>query len=432
MSNEVLIGIIFTFLMLVLVFLGAHIGFLLVVIGVAGFAVLGGLSGAIGNLTFIPFIQMNSYNFAVIPLFMVMSEFVGQTSMGRETYETARAWMGQLKGGLAMATVGACALFACVSGSSLAGSVVMGRVAYPEMKRLGYAETLSSGVVAAGGSLGTMIPPSMGFIVIGILANVSIGKLFLAGIIPGITMMVCYWIAIAILCRINPRVAPSTAHTTAKEKVTSISKTWPIVILFVLMMGGIYGGIFTATEAAGIGAFGALMICLARRQMTGEKLWACLMETSKMVAMIVIMMVGAFLFNSFLAISRIPTEAGNAMAALPVSRWVLLVAIIIFYLVLGMFFDVMAILIITIPILYPAIEILNFNLIWYSVLMMRIVEIGFISPPFGITLFALSSIIKVPLGTMYRGIIPFCIADVFNVGFLIAFPVLSLWLPSHI
>jgi tripartite ATP-independent transporter DctM subunit len=225
--SEMLIGLIITLVMLALMMMGTHVGFTLLFFGVIGYAGIGGLQAGIGNLTIIPFEKMNSYHFAVIPLFLLMSEFVGQSAMGRETYETARAWLGQFKGGLAMATIGACGLFACVSGSSLAGTVVMGRVAYPEMKRHGYSDLLSSGVTAAGGTLGILIPPSMGFVLIGILADLSIGKLFLAGIIPGITVGLFYMITIMILSKLNPKMAPQMIKTTAREKLLSMTKTCP-------------------------------------------------------------------------------------------------------------------------------------------------------------------------------------------------------------
>lgn len=429
MSGTV-IGIIGTFILIALLLLGAQIGFALFAVGFVGFALIGGLGGAIGNLFIIPFTTMNSYNFAVIPLFLLMSEFVGQSGLGKEAYLAARAWLGQLKGGLAMATVGACGLFAAVSGSSLAGTIVMGRVAYPEMKSLGYSSRLASGVTAAGGTLGILIPPSMGFVLIGILGDLSIGKLFMAGIIPGIMVVLFYWATIFIMCRINPRLAPAAAKTDFREKVGSVRLTWPVILLFLLMMWGIYNGIFTATEAAGIGAFGALIISLARRKMGGRTLWQSMMETSKMAAMMIIMVVGAFMFNTFLAISRIPFTFGDFMAALPISRYALLAIVIVFYFICGMFFDIYAILILTIPIFFPLMEALGFDLIWYSVIMVRIVEVGFISPPFGINVFGLAGIIKEPLGTLYRGVIPFVISDALNIVLLCAFPVISTWLPS--
>jgi len=428
--NGLLIGTIGTIILIVLLLLGTQIGFTLFIVGFAGYALVGGLSGAIGNLFIIPFNNLNSYSFAVIPLFLLMAEFVGQSGMGKEAYLAARAWLGQFKGGLAMATIGACGLFAAVSGSSLAGTIVMGRVAYPEMMRAGYSARLASGVCAAGGTLGILIPPSMGFVIIGILANLSIGKLFLAGILPGITVIVFYWITIFIMCRINPKLAPRTAITTTKEKLVAFKYTWPVILLFVLMMWGIYTGVFTATEAAGIGAFGALVISLARRQLNGGTIWQALMDTSKMAAMMIIMVVGAFMFNAFLAITRIPFALGDFLAALSISKYLLLAMILIVYIICGMFFDIYAVLILTIPIFYPVMKALGFDLIWYSVIMVRVVEVGFISPPFGINDFGLAGIIKVPLGTIYRGVIPFCISDLANITFLCAFPIISTWIPG--
>ncbi len=428
--NGTEIGLIGIAFLMVLFFLGAHIGFSMLLVGFVGYIAMGGLSGAIGNLSVIPFGTMNSYHFAVIPLYLLMGEFVGQSGMGKEAYMAARAWLGQFKGGLAMATIGACGLFAAVSGSSLAGTVVMSRVAYPEMQRYGYSQKLSSAVTACGGTLGILIPPSMGFVTIGILADLSIGKLFMAGIIPGISVVVFYLATIAIMCKINPKLAPNAARTTVREKVGAIRMTWPIAILFILMLWGLYTGKFTATEAASVGAFGALLIALARRQMNGKTIWSSLMETSKMAAMMIIMVVGAFMFNAFLAITRIPFTMGEAMAALGVSRYILLGAVIVFYLIMGMFFDIYAVLILTIPIFYPAMAALDFNLIWYSVLMVRVIEVGFITPPFGINLFGMAGIIKVPLGTIYRGVIPFVISDCVNIAFLAAFPIISTWLPS--
>jgi C4-dicarboxylate transporter, DctM subunit len=424
------IGIIGIAIMLVLLMLGGQIGFVLLLTGFIGYGWVGGWSGAIGNLSIIPFTRMDDYYFAVIPLFLLMSEIIGQSGMGRDAYYSARAWLGQLKGGLAMATIGACGLFAAVSGSSLAGTIVMSRVAYPEMKRLGYSERLASGVTAAGGTLGILIPPSMGFVLIGILANLSIGKLFIAGIFPGIVVIIFYLTTIYVMCRINPKLAPSAAKTTWKEKGKSTILVWPIAVLFVIMMGGIYTGKFTATEAAGIGAFGALIIALIKRQLSRQTFWQSLMDSSKMAAMMIIMVVGAFTFNSFLAITQIPASIGAWMVSLPVPTFVTVGIIVVFYLIAGMFFDIYAILILTIPILYPAVKALGIDLIWYSVIMVRVVEVGFISPPFGLNLFGMAGIIKVPLGTIYRGVIPFCVSDIINIAFLMAFPAISTFLPK--
>jgi len=251
----------------------------------------------------------------------------------------------------------------------------------------------------------------MGFVLIGILTELSIGKLFIAGIIPGVLEAIFYIGTIFILCRFNPQLAPAATKTSWKEKWFSVRLTWPVVLLFLLIMGGIYGGIFTPTEAGGIGAFGALVISVAKRQLGPSGIWESLKECARLTAMIIIMLIGAYMFNAFLAITQIPFTISEFIAGLPVPKLVILIAVIIFYIICGMFFDVIAVLILTIPIMYPLMDELGFDLIWYSVLMVRIIEIGMITPPFGINLFILTGVINEPLGILYRGVIPFVIAD---------------------
>ena len=424
------IGLIGIAAVLGLLLMGVHVGFGLIIVGFIGYGILNGFQGAIANLAILTFSRLNDYHFAVLPLFLLMGSFVANSGIGREAYQMARAWLGQLKGGLAMATVFACALIAACAGTSGVGAILMGQVAYPEMKKLGYSKTMSAGCIAAGGTMGILIPPSMGFVLIGILTELSIGKLFMAGIIPGILEAIFYVVTIMLICRINPKLAPSEVKTTWKEKMLSVKLTWPVFLLFILIMGGIYGGIFTPTEAGGIGAFGALIIGLAKRQLGLQGIWESLMECARLVGMIVVMLVGAYMFNAFLATTQIPTTISEFISGLPVPPMVILVAIIIFYIICGMFFDVIAVLVLTIPIIYPLVESLGFDLIWYSVIMVRIIEIGQVTPPFGINLFILTGVINEPLGVLYRGIIPFVIADVCHVALLVSVPSLSTFLPS--
>jgi len=385
------IGLIGIGALVVLLMMGVHIGFALILVGFIGFSAIGGINGAIHNLAILPFDKLNNYHFAVLPLFLLMGSFVAHSGIGREAYQFARAWMGQLRGGLAMATVGASALIAACAGTSAVGAILMGQVAYPEMKKLGYSKNMASGLIAAGGTMGILIPPSMGFVLIGILTELSIGKLFIAGIIPGILEATFYIITIFLLCKFNPSLAPASINVSWKEKWGSVRLTWPVVILFLLIMGGIYGGVFTPTEAGGIGAFGALVISMAKRQLGMQGLWDSLMECGMTTAMIILMLIGAYMFNTF---------------------------------------DVIAVLVLTIPIMYPLMEALGFNLIWYSVLMVRIIEIGMITPPFGINLFILTGVINEPLRVLYRGIIPFVISDFCHVALLIAVPSLCTVLPN--
>jgi tripartite ATP-independent transporter DctM subunit len=424
------IGIIGIFVLIILLFLGVHIGFSLIFIGFAGASLVAGMGPALANMSIVTFNKINSFHFAVIPLFLLMSSFVSESKIARESYVTVRAWLGQVKGGLAMATVGSCGLFAACSGSSLAAAITMGKVAYPEMKRFKYGSRLAVGSIAAGGTLGILIPPSIGFIIIGILTELSIGKLFMAGIIPGLLEIVFYFGTIYILCRMNPSLGPTGPRTTIGEKVKSLKLTWPIALLFLIIIGGIYQGVFTPTEAGGIGAFGALIIGLVRRKLSRTGTAEALMDTSKMAALMIILLVGAFMFNSFLAITRITFIASEFIIGLGLSKYLVLAVILFFYVVLGMFFDIYAILILTIPIIFPTIEAMGFDPIWYGVIMVRVVEIGLITPPFGLNLFGLAGTVDVPVGTLYRGIIPFFIADILHVALLIAFPSLCTFLPS--
>ena len=422
------IGLIGCVIVVVLILMGTHLGLTLLIAGFIGFALIGGWGAALGNLAIIPFNRMSDYTFTVLAMFFLMAAFVSQGGIGKEAYESARAWLGQFKGGLAMATVGGCGLFAAVAGSSLAGSIVMGKVSYPEMRKAGYDMPLAAGVISAGGTLGILIPPSMGFILIGIMAELNIGQLFMAGIFPGLSEVIFYMLALAIVVKINPKLAPGGIKTTWKERAASVRRTWPVVLLFLVVMGSIYGGVCTVTEAGAIGAFGALVIALARREMSRQGFWFSLKDTARMMGMIVVILAGVFLFNAFLAVTQIPNTLGEFMVNLPLSKWAILVIILLVYLILGCFFDVIAIVILTIPILFPAMEALGFDIIWWSVITVRIIEIGQITPPFGINLFGLRGVIDAPLGTIYRGVIPFVIADLLNIAMLCAFPIISTFL----
>jgi C4-dicarboxylate transporter DctM subunit len=425
------IGILGCVILIALILLGTHIGFAMIIVGIIGFGMIGGWPAALKGTAILAFDKMNNYDFSVLPLFLLMGAFVSQGGIGRQAYEAARVWFGQFKGGLAIATIGACGLFAAACGSSLAGSLVMGKVAYPEMRRVGYDMPLAAGTISVGGTLGILIPPSMAFILLGILAELSIGKLFMAGLLPGILVVLFYMGTIYIITKINPKLAPSLAKTTWRDKLISVKLTWPIMLLFLLVMGGIYSGTFTATEAGAIGAFGALIISWAKKQMTGKGFWDSLMDSAKMTAMIIVILVGAYVFNAFLAITQIPFTLSDFVVNLPVSRWIVYILLLVFYLIAGCFFDIYAIIILTVPVIYPTIQALGFDLIWYSVIMVRIMEIGMITPPFGINLFGIVGVIDAPLGQIYRGVIPFIISDLVTIVVLSLFPVIATYLPYH-
>ncbi len=428
--SPVEIGLLFFAVLIVVIMLGVDVAFALIIVGFAGIALINGFSPALISLETVPFEIATSYDISVIPLFLLMSTFVDTGSIGKEAYVMARAWLGQYKGGLAMATTFACGLFAACCGSSLASAVAMGRVACPEMKKYRYDDGLSCATVAAGGSIGILIPPSLGFILFGILTQVSIGKLFIAGIIPGILQVLFYMVTIGVMCRLNPLLGPPTPKTTLKEKFVSIKLTWPVIFLFVLIIGGLYSGIFTPTEAGGMGAFGALAISLARRQLTMSTFAESLLETAKMSAMLIALIVAAFVFNQFLAVTRIPFVAGEYVVGLGLNKFIVLLFVLIIHILLGMLLDIYSICVLTIPIIYPMMMALGFDPIWFGVIMVRIMEIGVISPPFAMNIFAIAGITKVPLAKIYRGIVPFLIADAFHLALLCIVPALSTFLPA--
>jgi tripartite ATP-independent transporter DctM subunit len=425
-----IIGLIGFVVMMILILFGMNVAFALIAAGFAGLVILNGFAPALSSIAIISFEKATSYDFAVAPLFLLMSAFVSRGDIGKDAYMMARAWFGQIKGGLAIATTGACALFAACCGSSLACAVAMGKIAYPEMMRYGYNARLALGTIAAGGTMGILIPPSMGFILVGILTQQSIGKLFMAGILPGILQMVLYGITVYILCRINPTYGPSTPATTFKQKVGSFRYSWPILALFLLVIGGIYGGVFTPTEAGGIGAAGALAIGLIKGQLKYRSFIDSLMEGGIMSAMMLALIIGAFIFNQFLSITRIPFIASEFIVSLDINRYFILALVAVLYLLLGMVFDIYAILILTLPILFPVMVDLGFDPIWYGVLMVRLVEIGLISPPFGMNLFGLAGAVNVKMSELFRGVMPFLLTDVINVAILIAIPSISTFLPE--
>ena len=428
--SPVVVGLIGLALMIVLVLLGVHVAFALIVLGFAGLVILMDLEPALSSIAIISFDKTTDYQFAVVPLFLLMGAFVSRSLIGAEAYEMARIWVGQLRGGLAMATSVASGLFAAACGSSLASAVAMGKIAYPEMKRHNYDDKLSVGCIAAGGTLGILIPPSMGFILIGILTQLSVGKLFIAGIIPGILEVIFYMGTIYILCKFNLQLGPPSARANIRQKFGALKLSWPVLVLFLLVIGGIYGGVFTPTEAGGIGAFGALVISLVRKQLSRLGLAECLLDTAMMSAMLIALIIGAFIFNQFLAVTRITFIASEYIAELGMNKYIILAIILVLYIILGTILDIYGIIVITVPILFPVMSALGFDPIWYAVIMVRIIEIGLVTPPFGINLFGLAGVVDVPVGALYRGVMPFLVADFFHVALLIAVPSLSTFLPD--
>ena len=424
-------GVIGVFLLLLLLFSSMPIGPVMALIGFLGFSYLVNTEASLGILGTSPFRTVSNHSMSTIPLFVFMGLICFHAELSKDIYTTVRNWVGKLPGGLAMSTVGGCAGFAAVSGSSMATAITMGTLALPEMKRYKYDDGLACGCVAAGGSIGILIPPSITFIVYAGLTEESIGKLFMAGIIPGLMEALFYIIAIYILCKIKPELGPPGPSSTWKEKIYSLKDTWGIIVLFTLVMGGIYGGIFTPTEAAGVGAFGALLLGFIKRKLTVKKILLALANSSKNTAMLLLMLIGASAFSYFLTMTQIPFLLSDFVVGLPVAPWLMVWAILFVYIILGCIMPIVPAIVLTIPIFLPVVTGLGYDPIWFGVIVVTMAEMGQITPPVGINVFALAGVAKdVPLGTIFKGILPFLIADFVRVILVFFIPGLALFLPS--
>ncbi len=431
MSPET-IGIFGIILLFVFLALRMSIGVAMALIGFAGVSYIINLKAGLNILGMVPWSEGSSYTLSVIPLFILMGQFAFISGISSDIYKAVYIWMGHFKGGLAMATIVACSGFAAVCGSSLATGATMGKVAIPEMDKYGYDPSLSTGCVAAGGTLGILIPPSIGFVIYGIITEQSIGKLFMAGILPGILLAALFILAIYLQCRLNPKMGPKGAKTTWNEKFTSLYSTWPMLFLFALVMGGIFYGIFTPTEAGGIGAFGAFIIALIKKKLNMQTLIESMLATGSMTAMIFLVIIGASIFSSFLALTGIPMLLADSIVTLALPKIIILIIIILIFIALGCVMDCFSIMILMVPILFPIILALEFNPIWFGVIMVIVLELGLITPPVGLNVFVIKGAAPdVPLTTIFKGIWPFMIAAVACIAIIILFPQIVLFLPSN-
>ncbi|SHO43869.1 TRAP transporter large permease [Desulfopila aestuarii] len=429
--TSVTIGIICLGLLFVLLLMRMPIAITMGFVGFLGFAWLRGADAAFGMAGVFPYDTWNSYLLSVGPLFMLMGHLCYHSGVSTDLYEAVHKWVGHMRGGLALATVGGCAAFAAVSGSSIATAVTMGSVALPEMKKYKYDRGLACGILAAGGTMGSMIPPSMALIFYGIITEQSIGKLFMAGFLPGITEAIFYMVTVYLLCLWKPELGPRGPVAPMKEKVKVLKKTAPILCLFVLIIGGLYFGLFSPTEAGGVGAFGAFTYSILSRRLSWDKFQLSLVNTVKVAAMVLLIVAGATMLNTFLAVSRLPTELGDFVSSLPLNRYVILAFILSFYLILGCFMDPLSMILLTMPIFYPLVIAMDFNPIWFGILIVRVCEIGCITPPMGMTVFVIKGIAgNTPVFTIYKGVLPFICADLLHLILLIAFPQIALFLPE--
>ena len=424
-------GIVGIAILLIILFSRMPIAFGMGLMGFLGFAYLIGIGPALGLLKTVPYSTFASHSLSVIPLFILMGAFAFSAGLSKDLYEAAYKWFGHLRGGLAMATVGACAFFAAISGSSMATAATMGAVALPEMKKYKYDPALATGAVAAGGSMGILIPPSVILIIYGIITEQSIGKLFLAGFVPGVMEAVFYMFVIAIMTRFKPELGPRGPKTNFMEKMKALSKTWEVLTLFIVVIGGIYIGVFTPTEAAGIGAFGAFLFAILKKRLSLKAFKDSLSTSIKTSVMVFTIILGAMLLGYFLTVTRIPFDLAGYVGSLHVNRYVILVLILLTFIVLGCVIETMAIILLTVPIFFPLIVQLGFDPIWFGILVVRATEIGLLTPPVGLNVFVIKGVDPdVPIGTIFKGIFPFLGADLCHVAILIAFPQIVLLIPN--
>ena len=429
--NPALFGIVGMAFLSLLLFSGMEVGIALALTGFLGMAFLTSRSSGLTLLATVPYSAIASYDLSIIPLFIMMGMFAFYSGLGKDIYWTMYKWLGRMPGGLAMASVGACAGFAAISGSSLATSATMGTVALPEMKRYNYSNRLATGCIAAGGTIGILIPPSVILVLYGIITEQSIGELFLAGFIPGILQALFYMITISILCKRNPALGPPGPKATFSERIRSLKGSWGILVLFVVVMGGIYTGICSPTEAAGIGAFGTFLFTLLRRKLSWTTFYDSIMESGKTACMIFLIMIGAQIFGYFLSVTRLPFNLAGFVTGLHLNRYLILLIIILVYFFLGCMMDAIAMILITVPIFFPVVTALGFDPIWFGIIIVKMAEIGGLSPPLGMNVFVMKGVAKdVPLKDIFHGIIPFLISDICHVSLLIALPQIALFLPS--
>ncbi|MGA8158850.1 MAG: TRAP transporter large permease [Rhodoplanes sp.] len=415
-----------------LMLLRVPIGMAMGLVGVSGFAYLAGGGPALKIVGHTSMRTVTDFNFAVVPLFLLMGSFATTSGMSSELFRAGNAFLGHLRGGLGIATIAACGGFSAICGSSVATAATFSRVAYPEMRRYGYRESFSTGVIAAGGTLGIMIPPSTVFAIYGLITEQDIGKLFIAGIVPGILAMLMYMGTVTLMGRLRPDYLPPGKHTSWAERVTSIREIWSTLLLFAFVIGGIYGGAFTATEAAGMGAVGAFILGVVRGRLSRQDIRRSLLDTTRVTAAVFTILIGALLFGYFLTITQTPQKITALLTGLGIGRYGVLAVIMFMYLVLGCIMDALAMIILTVPIILPVIKELGFDPIWFGVIIVMTVELGLISPPVGMNIFVIKSVIgDVKISTIFSGVLPFIVTDIVRLAILIAFPILALWLPSR-
>jgi C4-dicarboxylate transporter DctM subunit len=424
-----IIGFIVLFAMMLL---RVPVGMAMGLVGVAGFAYLNGGGPALKIVGHTSMRTVTDYTFGVIPMFLLMGAFVTNSGMSRELFRAANSFLGHLRGGLGIATIAACGGFAAISGSSVATAATFSTVAYPEMRRYGYPQSFATGVIAAGGTLGAMLPPSTVLAVYGIITEQDIGKLFIAGIIPGSLAASMYISTVVQIGFVRPNFLPAGARHSWQERLHAVRDIWATLLLFVFAIGGLYGGLFTPTEAGGMGAGGAFLIGLLRGRLDRAAVRRSLVQATRTAAAVFTVLIGALLFGYFLTITQTPQKVTEFLTGLGLGRYGVLTLIMLMYLVLGCLMDALAMVILTIPIIFPVIVHLGFDPIWFGIIIVMTVELGLIHPPVGMVVFVIKSVVQdVDFSTIFKGVLPFIITDLIRLVILIAFPILATWLPSR-
>ena len=426
--TEAALGFLGVFL---LAFLRVPLAVAMSIAGIVGLGLMRGWPAAYASTSQVIFETGFHYVLSVIPLFVLMGNFVARAGMARELFTAANAFVGHRRGGLAMASIIASGGFGSICGSSIATAATMSRVAYPQMMAHGYKSTLATGAIASGGTLGILIPPSTILVIYGIITETDIGKLFVAGILPGIVAITCLCLAVVFVTWRDPEAGPPAERFTWPQRLRAIRGIWGVALLFALVIGGIYGGVFTATEGAGVGAAGAFMFALLRGSLTPRVLLDILLESTRTTAMLFTILIGAMIFTSFMNFTTMPADLKAFVLDFSPNPIMVVVMMMGIYLLLGMVMEELAIVLLTIPVFFPVIVGLGYDPIWFGILIVTVVEIGMISPPVGMNLFVLNSLLPdVKLSTLYRGVWPFVMADVVRLGILIAIPGIALWLPG--
>ncbi len=419
--------------LLFLAFLRIPIAFVMIIVGFLGMAYVQNPIAALYNVGQTAYDAAINYELSVVPLFVLMGNFVARSRMAEELYSASNAFLGHRKGGLAMATVVACGGFSAICGSSLATAATMSKVAMPSMRQYGYADSLATGSIAAGGTLGILIPPSVIFVIYGILTQSSIGKLFAAGVIPGIIGVLFYLGAVRYTTWRNPAAGPSGERQTWPQRMRALSSVWSVILLFSVVMGGIYGGVFSPTEAAGIGAVGAFLLAWLRRALTLRVMFEVLEESVLTTAMLFTILIGALLFANFINLTDFPQALLAIAARFSDTPWLVILAILVIYVALGCVFESLSMILLTVPIFFPLVMQLGYDPIWFGVFVVVVTEISLITPPVGLNVFVLRGVLPdVRTSTIFKGVTPFWAADILRLAVIVLVPWVSLWLPSFV